>query len=242
MIVHHLTILVSLLLCSRGFLCSICLFHGFYDRFFTDLNYIIDDFDGNIWYVVAFRQPDLPYRTLYHLPQDIATNSNCYSYILRTHLGVILMELVCREVHPMHSFDIFTRPSGTYVTGAKAHQREERDFRVVHVLQLTKTAVLLVSCSAKMGTYGMLVLNREPAPAKDAAQVRKIIEAKLPSPLHYWVNYTVTAGTAEKCSCINHFITSVDAHQDKRKGFVLVTLIAAATLLGIVKVLKRLLV
>uniref|UniRef100_A0A182MGC4 Uncharacterized protein n=1 Tax=Anopheles culicifacies TaxID=139723 RepID=A0A182MGC4_9DIPT len=230
------------MLCTERVICSICLFHGFHEKFFTDLNYIIDDFDSDIWYVVAFQQPKLPYRTLYHLPQDIVSNRNCYSYTLRTRVGVILMELVCREAHASYdSYDIFTRPNGMYVAGSKG-QKEVRDFRVVHVMQLTKTTVLLASCSTKMDTYGMLVLNREPPTAKDANQVHEIIEAKLPNPLHQWVNYTVTSvskGGEGNCNCINHFVKSVDDQHDKRKGFVVITLVAAATLLGVVKLLKR---
>uniref|UniRef100_A0A182R753 Uncharacterized protein n=1 Tax=Anopheles funestus TaxID=62324 RepID=A0A182R753_ANOFN len=229
------------MLCTERVFCSICLYHGFHEKFFTDLNYIIEDFDSDIWYVVAFRQPKLPYRTLYHLPQDIVSNRNCYSYTLRTRVGVILMELVCREADASYdSFDIFTRPNGMYIMGSKS-QQEVRDFRVVHVMQLTKTTVLLVSCSTKMDTYGMLVLNREPPTAKDGNQVHKIMEGKLPYPLYQWVNYTVTSVSngEGKCNCINHFVKTLDDLHDKRKGFVLITLLAAGTMLGIVKVLKR---
>uniref|UniRef100_A0A182T2L0 Uncharacterized protein n=1 Tax=Anopheles maculatus TaxID=74869 RepID=A0A182T2L0_9DIPT len=242
MILRHASVLVSFMLCLEPIFCSICLYHGFHEKFFTDLNYIIDDFDSDIWYVVAFQQPNLPYRTLYHVPQDIASNRNCYSYTLRTRVGVILMELVCRDAQAAYdTFDIFTRPNGMYIVGSKGSQ-EVRDFRVVHVMQLTQTSVLLISCSAKMNTYGMLVLNREPPTAKDTHQVHKMIESKLPYPLYRWLNYTVTSVSVDgeaRCSCINHFVKSLDYPHDKRKGFVLITLLAAAMLLGLVKVLKR---
>uniref|UniRef100_A0A182QTP1 Uncharacterized protein n=1 Tax=Anopheles farauti TaxID=69004 RepID=A0A182QTP1_9DIPT len=198
----HLSILVSFILSNRGCYCSFCLYHEFYDKFYTDLNYIIEDFDSNIWYVLAFQKPSLPYRTLYHLPQDIVTNRNCYSYTLRTRLGVILMELVCREaLATYNSYDIFTRPSGVYVTGRKHYQQEVQDFRVVNVLQLTKTTVLLLSCSTTLDTYGFLVLSRESPAVTDTKQVHKIIESRLPYPLHRWINYTVTTVSTEKCNC-----------------------------------------
>uniref|UniRef100_A0A182KC73 Uncharacterized protein n=1 Tax=Anopheles christyi TaxID=43041 RepID=A0A182KC73_9DIPT len=246
MIVRHVSLLVSFILWTRPDLVrsSICLYHGFHDQFFTDLNFIIEDFDSDIWYVVAYQQPNLPYRTPYHLPQDIDTHRNCYSYTLRTRLGVILMELVCREVTAAtyESFEIFTRPNGMYIVGAKG-QQEVGEFRTVHVMQLTQTIVLLVSCSVKLDTYGVLVLNREPPHAKDEEQVQKIIEAKLPDPLYMWMNYTVTsvASDGERCSCVNDFVNNLDAHYDKRKGFVLVTLAVTAALLGVVKLLKRIL-
>uniref|UniRef100_A0A182PVN7 Uncharacterized protein n=1 Tax=Anopheles epiroticus TaxID=199890 RepID=A0A182PVN7_9DIPT len=245
MIARHASLLVSFILWTGPdtVRSSICLYHGFHDKFFTDLNFIIEDFDSDIWYVVAHQRPNLPYRTLYHLPQDIVTHRNCYSFTLRTRLGVILMELVCQEVAASYeSFEILTRPNGMYITAAKG-QQEERDFRVVHVMQLTRTTVLLVSCSTKRDTYGVLVLNREPPYAKDEEQVQKIMESKLPNQIYRWMNYTVTsvASDTERCSCANDFLKDFDTHYDKRKGFVLVTLVATAALLGIVKILKRLL-
>uniref|UniRef100_A0A182TIN7 Lipocalin/cytosolic fatty-acid binding domain-containing protein n=1 Tax=Anopheles melas TaxID=34690 RepID=A0A182TIN7_9DIPT len=244
MIVRHVSLLVSFILGTGldSVCCSICLYHGFHSKFFTDLNFIIEDFDSASWYVVAYQQPDLPYRTPYHLPQGIAAHRNCYSYTLRTRLGVILMELVCREVAgtPYETFEILTRPNGMYIIAAKG-QQEVHEFRIVHVMQLTKTMVLLVSCSTMRRTYGVLVLNRAPPDAEDEGQVRKLIESKLPDPLYPWMNFTVTSAGSdgERCRCGNDFVLNLDAHYDKRKGFVLVTLAATIVLLGVVKILKR---
>uniref|UniRef100_A0A182JKI5 Uncharacterized protein n=1 Tax=Anopheles atroparvus TaxID=41427 RepID=A0A182JKI5_ANOAO len=169
---------------------------NFHDKFYTDLNYMIRENGSLVWYVLAYRQPDLPYRTLYHLPNDLATNRNCYSYLLSTQFGVIVMDFICHGKESLHSYDILTQPDGTYVTSQK-YPQQATDFRMVHVLRLTKTIVLLVSCSFAMDTYGVLVLHRGPwLPAQDEAYFHGIIIAKFPAPMHRWMNFTMTSVSA----------------------------------------------
>ncbi|KFB40907.1 hypothetical protein ZHAS_00008438 [Anopheles sinensis] len=230
---------------SRG---SICVLHSFHEKFYTDLNYMVEEQGSYFWYVLAFEEPKLPYRTMYHLPKDLVSNRNCYSYVLSTQFGAIMLEFMCLGVQTLHSYVLLTRIDGEYVT-KKKFPHEVSDFRVVNVLRLTKEIVLLVSCSRTPDTYGVLVLHRGPwQPAQDEEYFRQIITAKFPEPLFHWMNFTMTSVSVgeEHCNCSKeytvpiHTVSRGGIEDDKRKVFVLVTLGAVVIITAIVKFLKRL--
>uniref|UniRef100_A0A182FPZ9 Uncharacterized protein n=1 Tax=Anopheles albimanus TaxID=7167 RepID=A0A182FPZ9_ANOAL len=226
---------------------TICEFHHFDSKFKTDLNVIIEESQSNVWYIVAYHRPQLPFETLYDLPPDIETHRQCYKVTLATRLGVILVEFTCGPTGTAFaSWVILTRPDEMYITGRKALQ-EEHHFRIVKVLQLTEDMVLLVSCSLQVDTYGLLILKRAPLAVNDRKQIDDLIDSSINYDWRKWLNFTITdvGKVNESCQCEQqqHPIVTdggrVPLSNDKRKLFLIITLAFCMLLATITKVLHR---
>lgn len=236
-------VLGQLLFAQRG---TICEFHHFDSKFKTDLNVIVEESQSNVWYIVAYHRPQLPFETLYDLPPDIETHRQCYRVALATRLGVILVEFACGSGNVFASWAILTRPDELYITARKALQ-EEHHFRIVQVLQLTEDMVLLASCSKQVDTYGLLILKRAPLTVDDREQIYAIIDSNIVYDWRNWINFTITdvGKVNESCQCAKQqqlVVTDggrLPLSNDKRKLFLIITLAFCMLLATIAKVLHR---